>query len=175
MLQGGSDLQVKSNSFFFSSTLQNYGISIVTKMLQILNTNYCVLVVSLTCEDFQTIGVEGLPALYVHQIENVQDQDFIDCAELFGTVTGFNENQILALLDVAKRPTVRIAYIILYNLICFVNLFFFENDIFLSKLSNAITTLNFTRFGTQFLHGHLTMSTMLAFWYRCSLLQRLDN
>lgn len=53
-----------------------------------------------------SIGVSGLSALTTTQISNIQDQDFLDCAELLGSVTDWTVAQKEALVAVAKRSTV---------------------------------------------------------------------
>lgn len=61
---------------------------------------------SLTCTDMTSIGASGLSALTTTQISNIQDQDFLDCAELLGSVTDWTVAQKEALVAVAKRSTV---------------------------------------------------------------------
>ncbi|XP_033754416.1 uncharacterized protein LOC117337512 [Pecten maximus] len=61
---------------------------------------------SLTCSDLQAIGTSGLSALTTSQISNLDDQEFIDCAETLGSVTDFSDAQETALLAVAMRSTV---------------------------------------------------------------------
>eukprot|EP00105_Crassostrea_gigas_P019923 XP_011438564.1 PREDICTED: uncharacterized protein LOC105336077 [Crassostrea gigas] len=53
-----------------------------------------------------SIGASGLSALTTTQISNIQDQDFLDCAELLGSVTDWTVAQKEALVAVAKRSTV---------------------------------------------------------------------
>ncbi|XP_022314636.2 uncharacterized protein LOC111119099 [Crassostrea virginica] len=61
---------------------------------------------SLKCTDLTSIGASGLSALTTTQISNIQDQDFLDCAELLGSVTDWSDAQKEALVAVAKRSTV---------------------------------------------------------------------
>ncbi|XP_021374574.1 uncharacterized protein LOC110463941 [Mizuhopecten yessoensis] len=61
---------------------------------------------SLTCSDLQAIGTSGLAALTTTQISNLDDQEFIDCAETLGSVTDYSDAQETALLAVAMRSTV---------------------------------------------------------------------
>lgn len=61
---------------------------------------------SLTCADMQLLGTSGLSALTTTQISNLADQEFIDCAETLGSVTGYSKAQKDALLVVATRATV---------------------------------------------------------------------
>lgn len=71
-----------------------------------------VFIASLKCTDLTSIGASGLSALTTTQISNIQDQDFLDCAELLGSVTDWSDAQKEALVAVAKRSTVRKDHII---------------------------------------------------------------
>ncbi|KAK3091229.1 hypothetical protein FSP39_018115, partial [Pinctada imbricata] len=62
--------------------------------------------VSLTCSDLQSLGSTGLSALSTTQISNLNDQEFIDCADLLGTPSDYSTSQKDALATVAKRTTV---------------------------------------------------------------------
>ncbi|XP_069122944.1 platelet binding protein GspB-like [Argopecten irradians] len=61
---------------------------------------------SLTCSDLQAIGTSGLSALTTTQISNMNDQEYIDCAETLGSVTDYSDDQETALLALAMRSTV---------------------------------------------------------------------